>query len=127
MGRRIIRRSPGSRQISGKDFLVADELRYIQRRAAEHDGRFVTVGALAFFSTETGDAWILDPADHLAARVARDGDPEPVYFEETETTFAIGWKGNYRIDGNTFVYIDRDTGRISSIIGYPTRKIAELG
>jgi hypothetical protein len=126
MGRRTIRRGPGSRQVSGKDFLLADELHYIQRRAAEHDGRFVTVGGLAFFSTETGDAWILDPADHLAARVARDGDPEPVYFEETNTTFAIGWKGNYRIEGSAFVYIDRDTGRVSSIIGYPTRKIAEL-
>jgi hypothetical protein len=127
MGRRMIRRGAGSRQISDKDFRLADELRYIQRRAAEHDGRFVTVGALAFFSTETGDAWILDPADHLAARVARDGDPEPLYFEETDATFAIGWKGNYHIDGNAFVYIDRDTGRMSSIIGYPTRKIAELG
>ena len=126
MGRRTIRRGPGSRQVSGKDFLLADELHYIQRRAAEHDGRFVTVGGLAFFSTETGDAWILDPADHLAARVARDGDPEPVYFEETNTTLAIGWKGNYRIEGSAFVYIDRDTGRVSSIIGYPTRKIAEL-
>ena len=126
MGRRTIRRGPGSRQVSGKDFLLADELHYIQRRAAEHDGRFVTLGGLAFFSTETGDAWILDPADHLAARVARDGDPEPVYFEETNTTFAIGWKGNYRIEGSAFVYIDRDTGRVSSIIGYPTRKIAEL-
>jgi hypothetical protein len=127
MGRRMIRRGAGSRQISGKDFRLADELRYIQRRAAEHDGRFVTVGALAFFSTETGDAWILDPADHLAARVARDGDPEPLYFEETDATFAIGWKGNYHIDGNAFVYTDRDTGRMSSIIGYPTHKIAELG
>jgi hypothetical protein len=127
MGCRMIRRGAGRRQISGKDFRLADELRYIQRRAAEHDGRFVTVGALAFFSTETGDAWILDPADHLAARVARDGDPEPLYFEETDATFAIGWKGNYHINGNAFVYIDRDTGRMSSILGYPTRKIAELG
>jgi hypothetical protein len=127
MGRRIIRRRSASRQIAGKDFRLADELHYIQRRAAQHDGRFVTVGVLALFSTETGDAWILDPADHLAARLARDGDPEPLYFEETDATFAIGWKGNYRIDGNTFVYIDRDTGRMSSIIGYPTRKIAELG
>jgi hypothetical protein len=127
MGRRTIRRGPGSRQVSGKDFHLADELRYIQRRAAEHHGRFVTIGGLAFFSTETGDAWILDPADHLAARVARDGDPEPLYFEETDTTFAVAWKGNYRLEGTTFVYIDRDTGRISSIVGYPTRKIAELG
>lgn len=63
----------------------------------------MTVGAVALFSTETGDAWILDPVDHLAARVARDGDPEPVYFEENDRTFAISWQGSYRIDGNTFV------------------------
>jgi hypothetical protein len=85
MGRRTIRRGPASRAISGKDFRLADELRYIQRRAAEYDGRFVTVGGLAFFSTETGDAWILDPGDHLAARVARDGQPEHLFYEETDT------------------------------------------
>ena len=109
MGRRTIRRGSGSRQVSGNDFRLADELHYIQHRATEHDSRFVTVGGLAFFSTDTGDAWILDPADHLAARVARDGDPESLYFEETTTTFAIAWKGNYRLDGNAFLYIDRDT------------------
>jgi hypothetical protein len=55
---------------------LADEVRYIQCRAAEHDGRFVTVGSLALFSTDAGDALLLDPEDHLAARLARDGDPE---------------------------------------------------
>jgi hypothetical protein len=59
----------------------------------------VTVGKLALFSTDTGDAWLLDPEDHLAARLARDGDPEDVYFDETDTRFAIGWKEEFRIDG----------------------------
>jgi hypothetical protein len=127
MGRRKIQRGSGQRAISGKDFRLADEIRYIQRRAAAYDGRFVTVGPLALFSTDTGDAWLLDPADRLAARVARDGDPEPIHFEETETNFAIGWKGNYNIDGDTFVYIDRDSARVVAILGYPTGRIAELG
>jgi hypothetical protein len=127
LGRKTIKRGSGQRQIAGKDFRLADEIRYIQRRAAEHDGRFVTVGTLALFSTDTGDAWLLDPGDHLAARVARDGDPEDVYFEETDTRFAIGWKGEYRIDGDAFVYIDRDSGRIVTILGYPVNRIAEWG
>jgi hypothetical protein len=59
--------------VAGKDFRLAEEIDYIQDRAAERDGRLVTVGPLVLFSTETGDAWLLDPADHLAARVARDG------------------------------------------------------
>ena len=127
MGWKTIKRGPGKRHIDGKDFHLADEIRYIQRRAAEHDGRFVTVGSLALFSTDTGDAWLLDPGDHLAARLARDGHPEDLYFEETDTKFAIGWKGQYRIDGNAFVYIDRDSGRVVTILGYPIRRIAEWG
>lgn len=127
MGRKKIRRGPGQREISGKDFRLAEEVRYIQCRAAECDARFVTVGPLALFSTDTGDAWLLDPADHLAARIARDGVAERIHFEETETSFAIEWKGNYRIDGDVFVYIDRNSARIVSVLGYPIAQIAKLG
>ena len=127
MGRKKIRRGAGRRQIRGTDFRLAEEVRYIQRRALEHDGRFVTVGPLALFSTDTGDAWLLDPADHLAARVARDGVPEPLHFEETDTNFAIEWKGKYRIDGEAFVYMDSNSARVVSVLGYPTDRIAQLG
>ena len=75
------------------------EVRYIQRRAARHDGRIVSIGQLILFSTETGDAWLLDPSEQLAAQLAHDGDPEPIHIEETDPTFAIGWKGHYRIEG----------------------------
>ena len=76
--------------MEGKSFRLADEVRYIQRRAADRDGRIVTIGQLVLFSTETGDAWLLDPGDQLAARLARDGQSEPILIEETDTTFAIG-------------------------------------
>src|SRR5215472_14650424 len=72
-GRKTIRRGPGQQIVGGRDFLLADEVRYIQRRAADHHSRIVTIGQLILFSTETGDAWLLDPADRLAARLARDG------------------------------------------------------
>jgi len=126
VGRKIFKRGPGQRAIAGKDFQLAKEIKYIQRRAAEHDGRLVTVGPLVLFSTDTGDAWLLDPADRLAARLARDGDPEDLYFEETGARFAIGWKGNYRIAGDAFIYTDRDTGRVLTILGYPTQRLAQL-
>ena len=127
MGRRTIKRGPRKRVVNGKDFRLTEEIRYIQRRAAEHDGRFVTVASLVLFSTETGDAWLLDPADRLAARLARDGDPEDLHFEETETRFAIGWKGTYRIEGSAFIFTDRDSGRTVTILGYPTQHLAQLG
>ena len=127
MGRRTIKRRPGGKLLDGKGFHLADEVRYIQEKAADHDGRMVVIGQLILFSTDTGDAWLLDVTDHLAARLARDGDPEPIHLEETDTTFAIEWKGQYRIEGAAFVYADRDTGRITTILGYPTQKIAQAG
>jgi hypothetical protein len=113
--------------VDGKSFRLADEVRYIQRRAAEHDERIVTVGQLVLFSTETGDAWLLDARDHLAARLARDGDPEPIHIEDTDTTFAIAWKGQYHVELGTFVYVDGLSGRVTAISGYPTQKLARLG
>ena len=101
-------------------------MRYIQHQAAHQHGRIVTVGPLILFSTETGDAWLLDPADRLAARLARDGESEPIHIEETDTTFAIGWKGRYRIQGPAFVFADNDGGRVTTILGYPTGQLAQI-
>ena len=101
-------------------------MRYIQHRAADHDSRIVTIGQLVLFSTQTGDAWLLDPADRLALRLARDGESEPVHIEETDTTFAIAWKGCYRIDGSAFVYSDLENGRTTTILGYPIDKLAPI-
>jgi hypothetical protein len=50
------RRGPGPQIIGGRDFRLADEVRYIQRQAAHQHGRIVTVGQLILFATETGDA-----------------------------------------------------------------------
>jgi hypothetical protein len=109
--------------VEGKSFRLTDEVRSIQRRAADRQGRVVTVGRLVLFSTETGDAWLLDPSDQLAARLARDGDPEPVHIEENDSS-VIDWKGAYRIEGPAFIYSDRQTRRVSTILGYPTLLLA---
>jgi len=115
----------GCQLVEGKDVHLADEVRYIQCRAAEQDSRIVTIGPLLLFSTDSGDAWFLDPADHLATRIAEAGDPRPACIEETEKSFAIGWQGRYEIMGSAFVFSDNESGRVTTILGYPTRQIAE--
>jgi hypothetical protein len=112
--------------VEGSSIRLDEEVRYIQNRAAEHNGRIITIGQLVVFSTETGDAWLLDRTDFLAARLARDGEAEPVQIVETAATFAIEWKGSYRINGSAFVYSDRDTGRVITILGYPTDKLVDI-
>ena len=123
MSRFRIKRGPGKRLIQGKDLRLSDEVRYIQRRAAQCDSRIVTIGPLLLFSTETGDAWMLDPSDQLAAPIARDGDALSVHIEDTDTKFAVGWKGIYRIHGAAFVFQDKDSGNVLTILGYPTQRI----
>ncbi len=61
------------------------------------------------------------------APLARDGDPEPIHLEETDTSFAIGWKGHYHIKGTAFIYADRDSGQVKTIVGYPMQTIARAG
>jgi len=126
MDRKSVKRGPGKRIVEGGSFRLADEVRRIQQRAAEHDGRIITIGQLVLFSTETGDAWLLDRTDFLAARLARNGEAEPIQLMETAATFAIEWKGSYRIDGPAFVYSDQDTGRVIIILGYPTDKLVDI-
>ena len=118
------RYGPGQRIVDGASFRLADEVRYINRRAADHNGRVVTIGQLMLFSSETGDAWIIDRDDRLALRLASQGDPEPFRIEETDTSFAIDWTGHYRIEGAAFAYTDRDTGRTTTVLGYPTNLLA---
>jgi len=125
MGRFRIKRGPGKRQVRGKDFRLSDEVRYIQRRAAQGDSRIVTIGPFLLFSTETGDAWMLDPAGQLATPIARQGEALPVQIEDSDANFAVSWTGNYRIDGELFLYIDPDSGNTRTIFGYPTDRIAQ--
>jgi hypothetical protein len=117
------RQPHGNQRQTRESLNLAKEVRTIQRRAADQDGRIVSIGPLVFFSTNTGDAWMLERADHLAVRLARGGDPLPVLIEETEDRFAIGWQGRFYFDGDAFVYEDNESGRLTAIHGYPVKQL----
>lgn len=125
MGRLWIKRGAGKQQVQGKDFRLADEVRYIQRRAAQNESRIVRIGPVLLFSTETGDAWMLDHADQLAAPIARQREALSVHIEDNDTNFIVAWTGSYRIDGELFIYRDKDSGNTRTIFGYPTERIRE--
>jgi hypothetical protein len=52
--------------------------------AAVRESRLVTIRPFLLFATERGDAWILDPVDHLASPIAETGVPRTVHIVETE-------------------------------------------
>ena len=109
--------------VSGEQISVTREVNNIIRRAQEGDARVIRLGSLVLFSTDTGDAWLLDPEDNLALCLARDGERQSFTVTETATSFGIEWNANYRIDGDAFVVAEH-SGRIRTILGYPTREIS---
>jgi hypothetical protein len=93
--------------------------------AADRDGRIVNLGAQALFSTDTGDAWLLDVEDRLALPLARDGDRVPVRMVEADSQFGVGWTHEYRVDGELFTVLEQATGRVTIVSGYPTAKLPQ--
>jgi hypothetical protein len=106
------------------DVSITREAQYITDRAIECDSRIVTLGPLVLFSTETGDGWMLDPVDHLAVCLARDGSRLPVGIDETDESFAIEWTHAYQIDGELMTFVD-PSGNAQMMWGYPTREIEQ--
>jgi hypothetical protein len=100
------------------------EVEYIIERAQEHAARLSVLQSLILFSTETGDTWILDPADKSALCLARDGDKQSFTVLDTATQFGVEWAATYEIDGDAFI-VKEKSGRMRTIIGYPTREIQQ--
>jgi hypothetical protein len=100
------------------------EADYIIRRAKEGASRIVTLGSVILFSTTTGDAWMLDTDGNLALCLARDGDRQPFRIMEDAKHVAVEWNQHFAIVDGRFTSMS-NTGRISSITGYPTKEIAK--
>jgi hypothetical protein len=103
---------------------VTREANNIIRLAQANEAHVATLGALLFFSTQTGDAWMLDPGDGLAPCLAWDGETQPFKITETSTQFGIEWTATYRIDGDIFI-IAEQSGRSRTILGCPTDEISQ--
>jgi len=101
---------------------IKRETDYIARRALEAEGRVVTLGPLILFSTETGDAWILDSSDGRGHCLCRDGSRTPLTVVDRGDQIAIEWTGSYQIEGDHFTFVDLQS-RVRTVLGYPTREI----
>jgi hypothetical protein len=99
------------------------EARRIQKCALRGDTRVVKIGPIIFFCAN-GDAWMLDPEDHLARCLMRDGEMLPHGITETREQFQVEWNADYQMDGEVFTVAERN-GAIRSIIGYPVHVIED--
>lgn len=112
------------RQVSQAEVSILAEVDYIVARAAAGESRVVSLGPLVFFSTATGDAWLLDAQDSLALCLAREAAGLSITITETPERFAIEWGGTFQIEGDLMTFAD-NLGGMRTIFGYPTREIKE--
>ena len=110
--------------MSQEQINISREADYIVQRAQESDVRIVRLGALVLFSTQSGDAWLLDTEDELSLCLARSGKRQAFRIIESQTNFSIEWAANYRIEGERFVVIEQ-SGQVRTILGYPIRDILQ--
>ena len=113
---------PKKKKLNREQISVLGETNYIISRAQHYDSRVVSLGSLIFFSTETGDSWMLDYNEGLALCLARDGEKQPFRIVKTPDKFAIEWNATYQIEGDKFIVIS-NSGQVKTIIGYPTEEI----
>jgi len=102
------------------------EARRMQKCALRGDCRVVRLGPIIFFGAN-GDAWMLDSEDHYARCLARDGEELPLGIIENRKQFLVEWNADYQIEGEVFTVMERATGSVRSIIGYPTSVIQGQG
>jgi hypothetical protein len=120
---KLRQRSASIRPVVLDAVAVRREADHVTESAAAQDARIVTLGVLVFFSTATGDAWMLDAEDDLAICLSRAGERTPPRIIETETQFGIDWQAAFSIESDLFCTVDRHTGRAAAIHGYPIQEI----
>ena len=113
-----------TREIRWERASITKEAEYISARAMAEDSRVVSLPPLVFFSTTTGDAWILDAEDNLALQLVAAKTRLPAAITETPERFAIEWPGTFRIDAEAMIFTEK-AGRVRTIVGYPTEEISE--
>jgi hypothetical protein len=97
----------------------------IQQRARRGESVVVRLAQIVLFCANQ-DAWMLDLEDRFARCLMRDGVALPHGITETKRQFMIQWNADYRIEGDAFVWIDRETGTTRTVLGYPMRRVAEM-
>ena len=119
--------APAPAQAAGpaSQTFVNREIVRLQDHAAGWRPSFRLIGALVFFSTAQGDAWILELTEQDAVPVARAGEPLAVTVNETAEAFEIGWTHRFAIKGQSLVATAYLDNAVSSHQGCPVREIRQ--
>ena len=90
-------------------------------------GPELEVGPFVLFSTGIGDAWLLEPDEQLAMRLAWQGAPQEIGIRDDPGRMELAWDGGYELLGDFFrVESEHPLIGVRAIGGYPLGQLREL-
>jgi hypothetical protein len=104
---------------------LSAEISKLQQKAADKTAVMWTKGVFVFFSTEEGDAWVLEASGNDALQVAEAGQLIKVDVAQTDDAIEVTWSHQFAIrkDFTVSAYADQ---RRSVYTGYPAARIRAL-
>lgn len=82
---------------------VKAEVEKIQKNAVAKKTAVLALGVFVLFSTDTGDAWLLEVTEMDAIQVAQDGNALAVQIEENPETIEINWTHKFEVKDKKFI------------------------
>ena len=101
------------------------EVEKIQKTAAERKISLYTLGVFVFFSTDSGDGWLLEISEMDALQVAKDGQTIEVEIKEGEETIEVNWSHKFSVKNKLFQVKDYKSKESTSYPDYPGNRIAK--
>ncbi len=102
---------------------LTGEVQALQEAAANRQVLFKTLGVFILFTTERGDAWVLEVTEMDAVQVAREGEAVAVEIEENPETLEINWTHRFRLANKKLLLESYADGGESTIPACPTQQI----
>lgn len=124
MNKRKLRRSRDKNKIITNHFEVTKTARRTCDNALNGRPSLEYQRGLIFFSTQTGEAWILDFEGNHSLRLADRYKKLDYKIFETKTNFQIEWREHFILDGDMFASI-RD-GKATVLMRFPTTELLEI-
>jgi len=91
-----------SAQLQAQKVSINDEVAKLQAAAANREETMRVIGVFIFFSTNDGDAWLLELTDMDAVLVARAGEKIAVEINESPETIEVNWSHQFTITNKAF-------------------------
>ncbi len=85
-----------------KQITVTDEINRLQKLAMAKEEVLKVIGVFIFFSTQDGDAWVLELTDMDALLVAKAGKKVDIEIDESSETIEINWSHRFAIKDKKF-------------------------